>query len=143
MKALNGGGYEVSVPAGWKVNQRFAGAAARSGGFSFVADDSVTLGKIEVERSEEAVHAIVGNCFSMLDGEGVPPQRLLRRRLVPRDVMSGDAGLIVISVQRPSPCKQLPRRRSVAFDSHSRRAELNDWILGINNHRVGKHRVGF
>jgi hypothetical protein len=73
----------------------------------------------------------------MLDGDGVPAQRLLRRRLVARDVVSGDARLIVISVQRPSLCKQLTRSRSVAFDCHSRRTELNDGILGINSHRTG------
>lgn len=66
-----------------------------------LADIGVCIGEIEIQRCEKSLCAAVQHCLRMLHGEGIPVQRLRRRRLVPRHEVRRDRCIVVITSRRP------------------------------------------
>jgi hypothetical protein len=98
-----------------KGSEALLGDSSRFGG---VAEREVTVGEIEIERREERLGTVVGNCLGMLGGDAIPVEGIVERRLMASQKMGRDTRFVVIAPRIPSLSEEHTRRTRIAVHSH-------------------------
>src|SRR5207249_3176132 len=124
---------ELTVPAVRNPIEMTGRTPYRQCGGRALAGFLVRVREVQVQRREEALRSPVRDALRMVHGERVPPERVRRCGLMPREVVRGDRRLEVVGPNGPGLLEQPQRDGGLSLPRDSLGAQRDHTILRIDH----------
>lgn len=93
--------YHAAIPIIHESYRSSFGEGVIASGVIYRADKFVRVPQIQIERGVEVAHTLVADLFGMIERQSIPMQGIAWVALMSRDVMRGDAGIVIVMPRPP------------------------------------------